>query len=489
MYFAAKLILLSEITVKKIKMKANIFRKSVFYSCVLVCMFVFVSCEKSNNEPDPNSNNSYVNNWILRYMKHYYYWNSHIPANPNMVQNPNNFFYSILYKYSQLDGDRFSWIQENYVDLLESLSGVNSGDTGFEYVLYKFRNSDDVYGEVLYVKPNTTAYSQGVKRGNVFYKIDNTVLNISNYQSQFNKEAFTVTFAEPVFYGNEMSYDNERDIAITRTRYVENPVFLDSIYEINGKKTGYLVYNFFASDNGDESYMYDKQINTVFGKFKAAGIENLVVDLRYNSGGSVLSAAHIASMIVNPLNTGNVFYTLKYNRNFPLNNEYFKNRIYNTDVEINNVGNSLQKVCFITSDWSASASEMLVNGLKPFMADKIIVVGDTTVGKSFASISFYEENDPKNKWGMQPLVAMFTNTNGQAVPATGFIPDYVLEESAVRIKKQLGDTNEDLLKAALGIISGQIPTRKATVSPKRDVINTSVNKKAYSNQAVLKDMN
>ena len=467
-------------------MKTNIIKNCIFIVCATIGAAMFVSCEKNDT---PKSDNDYVNNWILTNMKSDYYWNNHIPANPSMAQNPANFFYSILYKYKQPDGDRFSWIQENYIDLLNSLSGVSSGDIGFEYVLYRFANNDKVYGEVLYVKPNTTAKAQGVKRGNVFYKIDGTELNMSNYSAQLGKTAPRITFADPVFSGNVLSFDNERDITINKVEYAENPVFLDTVYQIGGKKTGYLVYNFFAVDNGDDSYSYDKQLNEVFGNFKAAGVNNLIVDLRYNSGGSVLSATHIASMIVEPLSANNVFYILKFNSRYQPVVKNFLTKINSTSININNVGNNLQKVCFITSGWSASASEMLINGLKPFMASKMVIVGDTTVGKSFASTSYYEENNPKNKWGMQPLIAMFTNGSEQEVPPTGFAPNYLLKESSVRNKKQLGDINEDLLKVALDIISGQTTTQTQALRPplERAVINTSIDKKAYSNQSVLKN--
>ena len=468
-------------------MKTNILKKYMFFACILLCATVFLSCEK-NNKP-ALSGNAYVNNWILDTLKRDYYWNNHIPSKPNMSQNPESFFYSILYKYGQPDGDRFSWIQANYIELLESLSGVSSGDIGFEYILYRFANSDMIYGEVLYVKPNTTAYTQGVQRGNVFRKINDTELDLSNYRSQLGNESLTITFADPVFNGNVLSFANERNIAIAKVKYAENPVFLDSIYEIDGKKTGYLVYNFFASDSGDGSNVYDKQLNTVFSKFKASGVNSLIVDLRYNSGGSVVSATRIASMIIENLNTNNVFYILKFNSRYLPRNGNFTNKIENDNI--NNIGNNLQKICFITSNWSASASEMVINGLKPFMAGKIAIVGDTTVGKSFASVTYYEENNPQNKWGMQPLIAMYTNGSGEEVPATGFIPNYLLKESSIRNKKQLGDIEEDLLKSALGIIYGQLTTQSQAIQSQieRNVINISIDKKAYSNQTVLKDMN
>jgi C-terminal processing protease CtpA/Prc len=438
-------------------------------------------------KPGNKSDNNYVNSWILDTMRVYYYWNLQIPTNPDKEQSPDNFFYSILYKYGQLDGDRFSWIQENYVDLLASLSGVNSGDLGFEYIFYVY-DSNKVFGEVLYVKQGTNAETQGIKRGDVFRKVDGIEITVNNYASILQKTSMTITFADFSRNGDIISFNNERDIAISKIKYAENPVFLDSIYEINGKKVGYLVYNFFASDEGDESASYDKQLNSIFGDFKSAGVNNLIVDLRYNSGGSIASATRLASMIVNPFSTNNVFYILKFNSRIGENKGNFTSKIENENII--NIGNNLQKIYFITSQWSASASEMLINGLKPFMNDKIIIVGDTTVGKSYASVSFYEKNNPRNKWGIQPLVAMFTNSNREIVPATGIIPDNFLTEIRVLPKKQLGDTNELLLNAALSLISEQPVSQKLMKQSILDanIINTSINKKAYSNNAILENI-
>ncbi|MDR3286745.1 MAG: hypothetical protein LBT27_04820 [Prevotellaceae bacterium] len=466
-------------------MKAkNSLAKAIFI-CAAVCSVAFISCEKS----DVKSDNNYVNSWILDTMQIYYFWNEQIPQNPNKEQAPDDFFHSLLYKYSQLDGDRFSWIQENYVDLLNSLSGVSSGDIGFEYTLYRY-NSTAVFGEVLYVKPGTNAKAQGVKRGDAFLKIDGTAMDLSNYQSLLQKNPMNITFAEPVLVGNNISFNNEKTVAITKAQYTENPVFFDSVYNENGKKIGYLVYNFFASDGGNNSAQYDKNLNAVFAKFKSAGIDNLIVDLRYNSGGSTTSATRLASMIVRSLNTNNIFYILRFNSllegYWGQEKEKFVSSI-NTE-NINNVGDNLQKICFITSGWTASASEMVISGIKPFMNDKIIIVGDTTVGKSYASVSFYNMNDTRNKWGLQPLIAKYTNGSGDEVPATGIIPHYVLNESSIMPKKQIGDPNEDLLKASIAIISGLSPTQKmqkATTTKNQIIIGTSINKKAYSNQAVL----
>jgi C-terminal processing protease CtpA/Prc len=351
-------------------------------------------------------------------------------------------------------------------------------------------NTGKVFGEVLYVKPGTNAEAQGIKRGDAFLAVDGTEITINNYSSILQKSSMRITFADHLYEGGIIIFSNERDIVIAKARYAENPVFLDTVYEIHGKKIGYLIYNFFASDKGDESKTYDRQLNSVFGKFKSAGVDNVIVDLRYNSGGSTASATCLASMLASPLNTNSVFYILKYNDRYANKNTSvnFASKIENENI--NNIGDNLQKLCFITSQWSASASEMVIAGLKPFMNDKIIITGDATVGKSYASTSFYEENNPKNRWGMQPLVAKYTNGNGEAVPATGFIPDHLLKEHYIIPKKQLGDINEELLNAALTEITGQPVSQKTQrqLLPAVNLIDASVGRKAYSNHTIVKNI-
>jgi C-terminal processing protease CtpA/Prc len=249
--------------------------------------------------------------------------------------------------------------------------------------------------------------------------------------------------------------------------YKENPVFLDSIYNIEGKKIGYLIYNAFYADNGDGSLSYEKQVNRVFGKFKEQEIDELIVDLRYNSGGLVTSAIDLASMIVSEINTGTICVSLQYNSivttalrdeyGSDYFDEYFRDKFERTSgkivletIPINNAG--VQRVHFIVSRRTASASELVINSLNPLM--DVVLIGTTTIGKNVGSISIYEKNNPRNTWGMQPLVLRLTNCLGLADYGNGFEPHIISYDHKNQIKP-LGDVSETMLAAALDNIFGR----------------------------------
>ncbi|MDD4010234.1 MAG: S41 family peptidase, partial [Fermentimonas sp.] len=115
----------------------------------------------------------------------------------------------------------------------------------------------------------------------------------------------------------------------------------------------------------------------------------------------------------------------------------------------------------LTSGWTASASEFIINGLKPYM--DVILIGETTYGKNVGSITLYEENDPKNKWGMQPIVVKFANSLGFSDFTAGFAPNYEVDEFENLYLYEFGDSNDPLLGTALSNITGKTSfTRSAS---------------------------
>src|SRR5690606_23206114 len=95
--------------------------------------------------------------------------------------------------------------------------------------------------------------------------------------------------------------------------YSENPHFLDTVYTIDGRKIGYYVYNFFSPGIGDNDDRYDEQMDDIIGRFKSEGITDLILDLRYNSGGAVSSATNLASLVGQNISSDYIFYENKWN--------------------------------------------------------------------------------------------------------------------------------------------------------------------------------
>jgi carboxyl-terminal processing protease len=122
-------------------------------------------------------------------------------------------------------------------------------------------------------------------------------------------------------------------------------------------------------------------------------------------------------------------------------------------VKSQNISSQLQdnRVYILTGSRTASASELIINGLKPFM--DVYLVGDTTIGKNVASISIYDDQDPENKWGMQPIVAKLFNSQGQSDYSHGFIPQIIDHDNSLYLYP-LGDAREALLSKAIEQITG-----------------------------------
>jgi carboxyl-terminal processing protease len=457
-----------------------------------------VTFENANNSgkaeiitSDVISDYKYVNGWIYDNMSVYYLWNDKLSKSPNYSLNPEDFFESILYKYNKTsnpDGDRFSWIQEDYTELLGNLSGVASHEIGFEYILVGTDATlKQYYALVLYAMHGTDAELKGINRGRFITKINGQNITADNYKNLFGGTGTKkLSMADFVYNETEKRYilQSSGDVTINMHNYfAENPIYLDTIYTVANNKIGYLVYNFFASDNGDKSNNYDKELISKLSNFKSKGVNEMVLDLRYNSGGAVSSAIALASALVKNRSTKNVLTTSQYNsilhnalikeEGANYNKDYFIDKIIGTTVAIPEM--NLPRLYVLTSGWTASASEFIINGLKPYM--DVILIGETTYGKNVGSITIYEDDDPKNKWGMQPIVVKFANSLGFSDFTAGFTPDYEIDEFENLYLYSFGDTNDPLLGKALSLITGQTSFTRSASAISTPFRSTQINEK------------
>lgn len=447
-------------------------RKLLSIVAILFTAF-FLSC-KDNEDDTNNYSNEKVNQWIYGNMKQYYLWNDKLRTSPDYSLTPGNFFKSILYTKE----DRFSWIQDNYEELLNSLNGVASQEIGFEYMFWGSPTDNRVYIEVLYPKTGTDATQKGIVRGDFITSVNGQAITTSNYQTIL-KGSTSYTFNVCKNLGS-WKFGTPTTITVNPSiNYTEDPIYLAKTIKTDNGYAGYLGYNFFANDNGDDTHLYNKEMVSAFNKFIDDGITNLVLDLRYNSGGSVYSALVLASALVKSRSTAEVFAAYTYNseltaylqKEYGPSSSYFKENFIddfsgkdNKKISIPKLGDKLNHIYILTGEYTASASELIINGLKPFV--NITLIGDTTYGKNVGSISLYEEGSKTNKWGMQPIITKIWNSKGESDYTKGFAPNYLTDDyydqsGYPRILKPLGDTDEHLLSIALGHINGIITKSSA----------------------------
>ena len=441
-----------------------------------IALISFQSCEDNDDvAPEPSIE---VNDFIWKGLNLYYLWQADVP---NLADNrfanqedlnaflkgyntPEDLFDALRVDKNT---DRFSWIVSDYLELEGMLQGTTKND-GMDFGLYrKTSNSDEIFGWVRYILPNSDASTKDIKRGALFYGVNGTQLTVSNYQTLLlNSESYTLNLAD---YNNGAITPNGKSVALTKTVLNENPILVNTVIESGAHKIGYLMYNGFYSN-------YDNQLNDAFGSLKSQGVTDLVLDLRYNGGGSVQTATYLASMITGQFNN-KVFSKQRWNDKI---NSYFesedpealKNLFTNSigDKPLNSL--NLTKVYILTSKSTASASELVINGLKPYI--DVVQIGDITTGKNVGSITIYdsptfgkENRNPNHRYAMQPIVLKIVNAEGFGDYYNGLTPTYSLKENLLDLGV-LGTSSEPLLSTAIGKITGtakMIKTNKGKAFP------------------------
>ena len=373
----------------------------------------------------------------------------------NSYNSPENLFESLIYERDNID--KFSLIVDNYIELEQYLSGVSLSN-GLNFGLVYLPNStNEIFGYVRYVNNGSEADLANINRGDIFRSIDDIPLSIDNYSDLLSQEVYTVNFAN---YFNNNTEDvtddtielNNINIELQKVPLIKNPVHHYSTLNYSGGKIGYLMYNQFVSN-------YDDYLKTIFSEFKSNSVDELILDLRYNPGGSINSAIVLASLITGQFEN-EIFNTEQWNndiQNYWLNNnpEYLINRFMSFQSSLN-----LSRVFILTTRSSASASELIINCLKPYI--NVIQIGTTTYGKYQASVTLYDSENFSNQnvnrshnYALQPLVLKTLNANGVTDYYNGISPDYEYEERAFDMG-QVGNINEPMLNFTFGIIDSRI---------------------------------
>ena len=446
--------------------------KNLFKTALYLYLLTFTfSCTDNDDNPVPASLE--VKDFVWKGMNLYYLWQGDVPdladdrfANQRQLNTflegfdePTTLFNALRVDTSI---DRFSVIYSDY-SVLEGVLSGNTLNNGMDFALrYKTGSNTDIYGWVRYIIPNSDAATKPIQRGTIFYDINGTPLTVDNYRSLLANDTYTINLAD---YDGGNITPNGQTVSLTKTALAENPILLNTVITNGSHKIGYLMYNGFYST-------YDNQLNSVFGSFQTQNVTDLVLDLRYNSGGSISTATKLASMITGQF-TGQLFAKQQWNAKAQ---SYYES---NSPSSLENrfVGNlnslNLNKVYVLTTNATASASELVINCLKPYIT--VVQIGTTTTGKNVGSITLYDSPtfakqnvNPRHKYAMQPIVLKIVDKNGFGDYTSGIAPTTPLPESMDDLGI-LGNPSEPLLNAAINqIIGSGRPTPSRPSNLQRD---------------------
>ena len=398
----------------------------------------------TDNSTAPKITNTDVNTWIHENMTAYYLWTDKMPAiaKTNTSSNPMDYFYSILYDYKTTD--RFSWIDSSSANLINQLNGINTVLGIRVSAFYADDAKVNVALVIAYVLKGSPAEKNGLKRGDIILSVDDQTVTTSNYNSVLQNQTLRLGLGT---YNNKVFSSSGKTVTVTKVELQTNPILQDTVINWAGKKVGYFAYLQFLTS-------FDDSLRAVFGRFKDKGVNELVIDLRYNGGGYVTNSDLLTTLIVKDLasKVDKVMNKRQYNDAYT--KEVIKQYgeaalLTNFKMETNNIS-SLNRVFVLTSTGTASASELIINNLKPFMS--VILIGEHTYGKNVGSFTI-TDNAKRWNYGLQPITFKILNSLDQSDygSVNGFLPDYQLADDVLPYKL-LGDPNETYLNKALNII-------------------------------------
>jgi carboxyl-terminal processing protease len=409
--------------------------KSGFLCTFLLALLTFSACkkEKSSSIIDPPGGDTTVTpddklkDTAIAYSRDIYLWNTHIPDTfkTQDYADPDAIMVGIR-KYSIEPGFTLPVDHYSFAAKQSDWNDISSGvaqDFGLNIF---FKEDGDL--RVRFVEPLSPAGLAGIRRGWKITKINSsTDISYANAEyivdNVYSSTSSTITFLKPD--GNSV------EISLEAGTYNETPVYLDSVYTVGAKKVGYLVFTSFL---GDTVAVYNK-LQQVFSRFTSSGVTDVVVDIRYNGGGYVNVSQKLADFLVKSSADGQTMMTQKFNDNYT---------DYNETTKFSKAGSlNVNNIYFIVGGNTASASELLVNNLKPYMNVKM--VGSKTYGKP---VGFFPIDD--GDWYIFPVSFRSTNSNGDGNYFDGIAVDKEVEDG---LDKDFGDVDELQLKSVLAHVN------------------------------------
>ena len=352
---------------------------------------------------------------------------------------------------------------------------------GFDYSLVRSADIDTAYNALItYVIPGSPAEAAGLVRGDWIMKVDTSYIS-KKYETQLlqGTKARDLVMGvwkevpvEPAEGEEEVEEEfvykvvpNGITLKLPAARSVEdNPIHKTKILTVKENnrdiKVGYLMYSSFTAGTNSDPDKYNNELRQISQEFKTAGVKYVILDLRYNAGGSLDCVQLLGTILTSEVRLNKPMAYLEYN-----NKNRDKDATINFDSEIlkSGVNLDLPGLFAITSSTTAGAPEMLIRSL--FLKDSypVVTIGGVTKGQNVATEQFINE---EFLWSVNPVVCTVYDSNHDAGGAISPATDLKISETTIDGVTNyseflpFGDPNERLLKVAIGVLEGTYPPEK-----------------------------
>lgn len=403
--------------------------------------------------------------WMYETMQQEYLYYQDIPEKKslNFFNKPSDLLNSMVSSKDKKSGSTFSHIDSVFVT---TRSTSTTPTFGFEGTMVRAENGS--YGiRVLYTQENSPAEEVGLKRGDLIIAANNKKINSSDlFYITSPKEAYLFTMGKL----NERGFDTLQTVQMPSPRIVENKnIYKSDIMEIAGKRVAYIMYNEFGNNDAEN-------LKLLFKDIAGQSVDDIILDLRYNPGGYVNIAQLVSTNLAPQEAMGSVF--LKMTHNDKINQTDILN--FEQSLLANGSPVNYKNLYVITSSNTASASEIVINCLRPYMAGRLIQVGTATFGKNVAQQLYTdEEKAPMLEFWMTN--SLLSNAEDFSDYYTnGLNPDYEIAENFKGELGELGTAQDSLMIPIIKHIeTGSFPT---TETP--DAASRSLDEKLRFNNSI-----
>lgn len=433
--------------------------------CSKVASFKIIQSAKNQSQSGTYAD---VDKWMLDYMKENYLWNEPLTKfTPDYSLDYEDFLISML-EYVDKDNHRNRddghWVngqREYYYSFIEPqtsgramasrLSSNEETGSGITYIGAAYiTTKDDVALIPLIVAPGTSAASIGIKRGDLITKVGGTKVNETNYLTLVERLVNgNTSIAVATVSSDQSSIKSEKTYQLGSTTFTDPSIYTSKVMTVaSGKKVAYLCYMTFEKD-------YDSELLDVFRQFKSEGATELVLDLRYNGGGHVLSSAVLGTLVAGNAHKNKVYNHTTYNASRTKAGEDGKYHIGSSNTPEGTYSKistalthslNLSTIYVLTTENTASASELVINGLRG-LDITVNIIGTTTNGKN-VGMETISEIFSGTEYLFAPITFYSQNAKNFRDYSDGFTPDLNIDESEY-VYEDFGTETETLLYCAL----------------------------------------